>query len=107
MAVGRRGKRDLLGDQKIGQPNEETEMTTDPLVIVAAVNGGMQMDRDGARVPISPEQIAEDAAMRRRRGGDRACPRPRRERAQHRRYRRVQRDRPADPWAVRRPHPDH
>ena len=38
-------------------------MSTDPLVIVAAVNGGMQMDRDGARVPITPEQIAEDARL--------------------------------------------
>ncbi|MFZ0091824.1 MAG: 3-keto-5-aminohexanoate cleavage protein [Solirubrobacteraceae bacterium] len=38
-------------------------MTTAPLVIVAAVNGGMQMDRDGARVPVSPEEIAEDARL--------------------------------------------
>ena len=38
-------------------------MSTEPLVIVAAVNGGMQMDRDGAQVPIAPEQIAEDARL--------------------------------------------
>ncbi len=38
-------------------------MTSEPLVIVAAVNGGMQMDRDGAHVPISPEEIAEDARL--------------------------------------------
>ena len=36
-------------------------MSEVPVVIVAALNGGMQVDRDGARVPISPEQIAEDA----------------------------------------------
>ena len=35
----------------------------EPLVIVAAVNGGMQMSRDGARVPVSPEEIAEDARL--------------------------------------------
>ena len=34
-----------------------------PLVIVAAVNGGMQRSRDGALVPISPEEIAEDARL--------------------------------------------
>lgn len=38
-------------------------MNSDPLVIVAAVNGGMQMDREGAKVPISPEEIAEDAGL--------------------------------------------
>ena len=31
--------------------------------IVAAVNGGMQRDREGAKVPITPEEIAEDAAL--------------------------------------------
>lgn len=31
------------------------------LVILAAVNGGAQQDRDGARVPISPAEIAEAA----------------------------------------------
>ncbi|MBV9331014.1 MAG: 3-keto-5-aminohexanoate cleavage protein [Alphaproteobacteria bacterium] len=31
--------------------------------IVAAVNGGMQQDREGAKIPITPEQIAEDAAL--------------------------------------------
>jgi 3-keto-5-aminohexanoate cleavage enzyme len=36
---------------------------TEPLVIVAAVNGGMQMSRDGSRVPITPEEIAEDARL--------------------------------------------
>jgi 3-keto-5-aminohexanoate cleavage enzyme len=35
----------------------------DPLVIVAAVNGGMQRSRDGAFVPITPEEIAEDARL--------------------------------------------
>ena len=35
----------------------------EPLVIVAAVNGGMQMSRDGARVPLTPEDIAEDAHL--------------------------------------------
>jgi 3-keto-5-aminohexanoate cleavage enzyme len=35
----------------------------EPLVIVAAVNGGMQMNRDGAKVPITPEEIAEDARL--------------------------------------------
>jgi 3-keto-5-aminohexanoate cleavage enzyme len=37
--------------------------TDQPLVIVAAVNGGMQRSRDGATVPISPEEIAEDARL--------------------------------------------
>ena len=40
----------------------------DPLVIVVAVNGGMQMDRDGAKVPITPEEIAEDARLCREAG---------------------------------------
>lgn len=31
------------------------------LVILAAVNGGAQQDREGAKVPISPEEIAEAA----------------------------------------------
>ena len=31
------------------------------LVILAAVNGGAQQDRDGARVPITPAEIAETA----------------------------------------------
>ena len=31
------------------------------LVILAAVNGGAQQDRDGARVPITPAEIAEAA----------------------------------------------
>lgn len=35
----------------------------EPLVIVVAVNGGMQLSRDGARVPITPEEIAEDARL--------------------------------------------
>jgi 3-keto-5-aminohexanoate cleavage enzyme len=39
-----------------------------PLVIVAAVNGGMQRSRDGATVPITPEQIAEDARLCREAG---------------------------------------
>ncbi len=41
---------------------------TEPLVIVVAVNGGMQMSRDGARVPITPEEIAEDARLCREAG---------------------------------------
>lgn len=40
----------------------------EPLVIVAAVNGGMQMSRDGAIVPITPEEIAEDARLCREAG---------------------------------------
>ena len=36
-------------------------MDREKLVILAAVNGGAQQDRDGARVPISPAEIAEDA----------------------------------------------
>lgn len=36
-------------------------MAYDKLIIVAAVNGGMQMSRDGAQVPITPDEIAEDA----------------------------------------------
>ena len=40
----------------------------EPLVIVAAVNGGMQMSRDGAKVPITPEEIAEDACRCREAG---------------------------------------
>jgi 3-keto-5-aminohexanoate cleavage enzyme len=39
-----------------------------PLVIVAAVNGGMQMSHDGAQVPITPEEIAEDARLCREAG---------------------------------------
>jgi 3-keto-5-aminohexanoate cleavage enzyme len=39
-----------------------------PLVIVAAVNGGMQQSRDGAFVPITPEEIAEDARLCREAG---------------------------------------
>ena len=31
------------------------------LVILAAVNGGAQMSRDGAEVPVSPAEIAEAA----------------------------------------------
>ncbi len=41
---------------------------SDPLVIVAAVNGGMQRSRDGAFVPITPEEIAEDARLCREAG---------------------------------------
>ena len=33
------------------------------VAIVVAVNGGMQKDRDGAKVPITPAEIAEDAAL--------------------------------------------
>ena len=31
------------------------------VVIVAAINGGMQQDRDGARIPCTPEEIADEA----------------------------------------------
>jgi 3-keto-5-aminohexanoate cleavage enzyme len=31
------------------------------LMIIAAVNGGAQQDREGAKVPITPEEIAEEA----------------------------------------------
>ena len=31
--------------------------------IVVAVNGGMQRDREGAKVPITPAEIAEDALL--------------------------------------------
>jgi 3-keto-5-aminohexanoate cleavage enzyme len=36
-------------------------MSQKKLVILAAVNGGAQQDREGAKVPISPSEIAEDA----------------------------------------------
>ena len=41
---------------------------TEPLVIVAAVNGGMQRSRDGAFVPETPEEIADDARLCREAG---------------------------------------
>jgi len=31
------------------------------VIVVAAINGGMQRDREGAKVPITPAEIAEDA----------------------------------------------
>lgn len=31
------------------------------LIVVAALNGGMQRDREGAKVPITPEEIAEES----------------------------------------------
>jgi 3-keto-5-aminohexanoate cleavage enzyme len=34
---------------------------TKKLVILAAINGGAQQDRDGAKVPITPTEIAEAA----------------------------------------------
>lgn len=40
----------------------------DKVSIVVAVNGGMQRDREGAKVPITPEEIAEDAALCAREG---------------------------------------
>lgn len=43
-------------------------MNTGKVAIVVAVNGGMQRDREGARVPITPAQIAEDAALCREAG---------------------------------------
>jgi 3-keto-5-aminohexanoate cleavage enzyme len=33
------------------------------VVIVIAVNGGMQQDRDGAKIPVTPEEIAEAARI--------------------------------------------
>ncbi len=47
---------------------DEEDPVAEPLVIVAAVNGGMQMSRDGAKVPITPEEIAEDAWLCREAG---------------------------------------
>jgi uncharacterized protein (DUF849 family) len=41
---------------------------SEPLTIVAAVNGGMQVSRDGAKVPITPEEIAEEARLWREAG---------------------------------------
>jgi 3-keto-5-aminohexanoate cleavage enzyme len=38
-------------------------MASKKVVIVAAVNGGMQRDREGAKVPITPAEIAEDAYL--------------------------------------------
>jgi 3-keto-5-aminohexanoate cleavage enzyme len=38
-------------------------VNTDPVIITAAINGGMQQRRDGAKVPTSPEEIAEDARL--------------------------------------------
>ena len=31
------------------------------VVVVAAINGGMQQDREGARIPCTPAEIAEEA----------------------------------------------
>jgi 3-keto-5-aminohexanoate cleavage enzyme len=36
-------------------------MNTDKVVILAAVTGGTQQDREGAKVPVTPEEIAEQA----------------------------------------------
>jgi 3-keto-5-aminohexanoate cleavage enzyme len=36
-------------------------MTPDKVAIVAAINGGMQMDREGAKIPCTPDEIAEEA----------------------------------------------
>jgi 3-keto-5-aminohexanoate cleavage enzyme len=41
--------------------NRETSMTSEKIIVVAAVNGGMQMSHGGAHVPITPDEIAEDA----------------------------------------------
>ena len=35
--------------------------TKKKVIVVAAINGGMQRDREGAKVPITPAEIAEDA----------------------------------------------
>ena len=69
----------------------------EPLVIVAAVNGGMQMSRDGARVPITPEEIAEDARLCRDAGAAIVHVHARDEQGtQHRGYRDVPRHHPSD-----------
>ena len=36
-------------------------MANKKLIIVAAINGGMQQDREGAKIPVTPEEIAEEA----------------------------------------------
>ena len=36
-------------------------MSEKKLMIIAAVNGGAQLDREGARVPVTPAEIAEEA----------------------------------------------
>jgi 3-keto-5-aminohexanoate cleavage enzyme len=36
-------------------------MTGKKVVVVAAINGGMQQDREGAKIPSSPAEIAEEA----------------------------------------------
>jgi 3-keto-5-aminohexanoate cleavage enzyme len=36
-------------------------MAKKKVVVVAAINGGMQQDREGARIPCSPAEIAEEA----------------------------------------------
>ena len=36
-------------------------MNSDKVVIVCAVNGGMQMDREGAKIPCTPDEIAKEA----------------------------------------------
>ena len=36
-------------------------MHTDKVVIVCAVNGGMQTDREGAKIPCTPDEIADEA----------------------------------------------
>lgn len=36
-------------------------MASDKVFVVAAVNGGMQVSHDGGQVPITPDEIAEDA----------------------------------------------
>ena len=36
-------------------------MNSDKVIIVCALNGGMQMDREGAKIPCTPDEIAEEA----------------------------------------------
>ncbi len=36
-------------------------MSSDKVAIVCAVNGGMQMDREGAKIPCTPDEIADEA----------------------------------------------
>jgi 3-keto-5-aminohexanoate cleavage enzyme len=47
---------------------DERAMSLKPVVIIAAVTGGAQRSRDGAFVPITPEEIAEEAVLCRKAG---------------------------------------
>jgi len=43
-------------------------MGSKPVVILVAVNGGSQQDRDGAHIPVTPVEIAEESARCRQAG---------------------------------------